>query len=146
MYHLFTVDGQHRALVEAVRVTKPDGVLFTAYCGSDATAIQACFGRGFFKDPHYKALADPVTFKLSSLPEEIFVLHRREDIDELMDGLPLTRLHFVGTDLFTGYHAEMVDGLDDELYELYLRYHFAVCERQDMVGVSNHFLDITRKT
>lgn len=146
MYHLFTAEEQRRALTEAVRVTKPGGVLLTAYCGSDATAIQHCFGReGLFQDPHYRALADPVSFKLSSTPEEVFTLHRREDIDALMDGLPLTRLHFVGTDLFTHYMRDTIDQMDSELYELYLKYHFAVCERQDMVGVSNHFLDVARK-
>lgn len=145
MYHLYTAEDQRRALNEAVRVTKPGGVLFTAYCGNDATVLQCCFGREFLKDPRYRALTDMGTFRLSSTPEEIFALHRKEDIDALVDGLPVTRLHFVGTDMATGYMADTIDQMDDELYELYLQYHFAVCERQDMVGVSNHFLDVVRK-
>lgn len=145
MYHLFTVDDQRKALTEAIRVTRPGGVIFAAYCGSDATAIQYCFIRGMFKEPHYRALADPVTFKLSSDPAEVFSLHRREDIDGLMDGLPVERLHFVGTDMATGYMRDTIDQMDDELYELYLQYHFAICERPDLVGASNHFLDVFRK-
>lgn len=145
MYHLFTVENQKTALSEAIRVTKPGGLLFTAYCGSDATAIQYCFIRGMFRDPHYKALADPVTFKLSSDPAEVFALHRKEEIDALTESLNVERLHYVGTDMATGYMRDTVDQMDDELYELYLQYHFAVCERQDMVGISNHFLDIIRK-
>lgn len=31
------------------------------------------------------------------------------------------------------------------LYKLYLKYHLAFCERQDMVGYSHHTLDIFRK-
>ena len=145
MYHLYTVEDQRRALTEAVRVTKPGGVVFAAYCGSDATAIQCCFGKAFLKDPHYQALVDPVTFKLSSDPVDIFALHRKEDVDALMDGLPVRRLHFVGTDMATGYMADAIDQMDGELYELYLRYHFATCERPDLVGASNHFLDIFQK-
>lgn len=145
MYHLFTVDDQRRALTEAIRVTRPGGVVFAAYCGSDATAIQYCFIRGMFKEPHYRALADPVTFKLHSDPAEVFALHRREDIDGLMGGLPVERLHFVGTDMATGYMRDTIDQMDDELYELYLQYHFAICERSDLVGASNHFLDVFRK-
>ncbi len=145
MYHLFTVEEQKTALSEAIRVTRPGGVVFAAYCGSDATAIQYCFGRGMLKDPHYQALADPVTFKLGSTPAEVFVLYRREDIDALTEVLPVKRLHFVGTDMATGYMRDTIDQMDDELYELYLRYHFAVCERPDLVGASNHFLDIMRK-
>jgi len=145
MYHLFTAGEQRAALSEAIRVTKPGGVVFAAYCGSDATAIQYCFGRGMFKDPHYQALADPETFKLGSTPAEVFALHRREDIDALMEGFPVERLRFVGTDMATMYMRDTIDQMDDELYELYLRYHFAVCERPDLVGASNHFLDIMRK-
>lgn len=145
MYHLYTVEDQRRALTEAIRVTKPGGVVFAAYCGSDATAIQYCFVRGMFKDPHYRALADPVTFKLASTPAEVFTLYRREEIDGLMESLSVKRLHFVGTDMATGYMRDTIDQMDDELYELYLQYHFAVCERSDLVGASNHFLDIFQK-
>ena len=34
--------------------------------------------------------------------------------------------------------------MDDEAFQLYLRYHFATCEREDMLGVSNHVVDIFR--
>ena len=30
-------------------------------------------------------------------------------------------------------------------HNLYLKYHLATCERQDMVGLSHHTLDIFRK-
>ena len=129
----------------ALRVTKPCGVVFAAYCGSDATAIQYCFVRGMFQDPHYRALADPVTFKLRSNPAEVFALHRREDIDALMDGLPVRRLHFVGTDMAACYLRDAIGQMGEELYALSLRYHFATCERPDLVGASNHFLDVFRK-
>jgi SAM-dependent methyltransferase len=145
MYHLYTVEEQKKALTEALRVTRPGGVVFAAYCGSDATAIQFCFGKGMLKDPRYQALVDPETFKLASTPTEVFALHRREDIDALMEGLPAERLHFVGTDMATGYMAQTIDGMDRELYGWYLRYHFATCERPDLVGASNHYLDVFRK-
>lgn len=145
MYHLYTVEEQKKALTEALRVTRPGGVVFAAYCGSDATAIQFCFGKGMLKDPRYQALVDPETFKLASTPTEVFALHRREDIDALMEGLPAERLHFVGTDMATGYMAQTIDGMDRELYGWYLRYHFATCERPDLVGASNHYLDFFRK-
>lgn len=145
MYHLYTAEDQRRALAESVRVTKPGGVVFAAYCGSDATAIQYGFIRGMFREPRYRALTYLETFKLSSTPKEVFALHRREDIDVLMDGLPVERLHFVGSDMATRYMGDAIDQMDDELYELYLQYHFAICERPDLVGASNHFLDIFQK-
>lgn len=145
MYHLFTVTEQREALSEAIRVTKKGGTVFAAYCGNDATMVQYCFGRGMIREQRYRNLVDPVTFKASSDPAELFELYRKEDIDKLMAVFPVTRLHYVGTDMATNYMRQTIDEMDDELFDLYLRYHFAICERSDLVGASHHILDIFRK-
>ena len=145
MYHLFTVEEQKQALSEALRVTKKGGILFAAYCGNDATMVQYCFGRGMLKEDKYQKLVDPVTFKASSDPAELFELYRKEDIDALMAPFAATRLHYVGTDMATNYMRPVIDEMDDDFFGVYLKYHFAICERADMVGVSHHILDIHRK-
>ena len=145
MYHLFTEAEQKQALSEAVRVTKPGGVIFAAYCGNEATLVQYCFGRGMIREKRYRDLIDPVTFKASSDPAELFQLYRKEDIDALMAGLPVSRLHYVGTDMATNYMRGTIDEMEEELFTLYLQYHFAICERSDCVGVSHHILDVFRK-
>ena len=93
----------------------------------------------------YRDLVDPVTFKASSDPAELFQLYRKEDIDALMAGFSVQRLHYVGTDMATNYMRSAIDEMDEALFDLYLQYHFCICERQDMVGVSHHILDIFRK-
>ena len=145
MYHLFTVEEQKQALSEALRVTKPGGILMAAYCGNDATMVQYCFGRGMLKEKRYQELVNPVTFKASSDPAELFELYRKEDIDALMEGFRTQRLHYVGTDMATNYMRSCIDEMDEALFDLYLKYHFVICERSDMVGVSHHILDIHRK-
>lgn len=145
MYHLFTVPEQLEALSEAIRITKPGGVVFAAYCGNEATMIQYCFGRGMIRQQRYKDLIDPVSFKASSDPAELFQLYRKEDIDQLMSVFPVTRLHYVGTDMATNYMRQCIDEMDEELFALYLKYHFAICERSDLVGASHHILDVFRK-
>lgn len=145
MYHLFTVEEQLQALSEAIRVTKKGGIIMAAYCGNDATMVQYCFGRGMLKEQRYRDLVDFETFKASSDPAELFELYRIEDIDNLMAHFQVQRLHFVGTDMATNYMRSVIDEMDDAFFELYLKYHFTICERSDMVGVSHHFLDIFRK-
>lgn len=145
MYHLFTAQDQKQALQEALRVTKKGGHLFVAYCGNDATMVQYCFGRGMLKEEKYQKLVDPITFKASSDPAELFELYRREDIDALMADLHTQRLHYVGTDMATNYMRDVIDEMDETFFRMYLAYHFAICERADMVGVSHHILDIHRK-
>ena len=145
MYHLFTVEEQLQALSEAIRVTKKGGIIMAAYCGNDATMVQYCFGRGMLKEQRYRDLVDFDTFKAASDPAELFELYRIEDIDALMANFPVQRLHFVGTDMATNYMRPVVDEMDDDFFALFLQYHFTICERSDMVGVSHHFLDIFRK-
>lgn len=145
MYHLFTREEQSQALSEAIRVTNPGGVIFAAYCGNEATMIQYCFGRGMIREKRYRDLVDPVTFKASSDPAELFELYRKEDIDSLMSEFRVERLHYVGTDMATNYMRMTIDEMEEELFDLYLQYHFAICERSDLVGASHHILDVFRK-
>ena len=145
MYHLFTEEEKLAALSEAVRVTKKGGIIFTAYCGNDATILQFCFLRGMLKDEHYKSLIDPVTFKASSDPIDLFALHRPEEIEALRSHFDVTSLHLLAADGYTHYMRDTVAEMDEELYDAYLRYHFATCERRDMLGYSNHLLDVFRK-
>ena len=145
MYHLYEKDDQLKALSEAIRVTKKGGVIFAAYCNNDATIVQFCFQREMIKTERYKQLIDPVTFKASSTPEELFQLYRKEDVDELMSNFKVKRLHYLGTDMATKFIQDTVDRMDDEMFETYLRYHFSICEREDMVGATHHMLDVFRK-
>ena len=43
------------------------------------------------------------------------------------------------------FMKETIDEMEEELFELYLKYHFSICERADMVGATHHMLDVFRK-
>ncbi len=145
MYHLYTEAEQKRALAEAIRVTKKGGIVFVAYCSSDAVLYQYCIGRGVLKATREQNKIVPGTFKLLSLPEDIFQLHRKSDIDALMRDFDVTRLHYVGSDMLVHFMRDAFDALDDEDFEYYMQYHLSICERPDIVGATNHILDIFMK-
>ena len=145
MYHLFTTEDKRRALSEAIRVTKKHGVVFAAYCMGDASVLSYGFKRGEIYSIIEKCMLDTETFDTFSNPWDIFELHRKEDIDRLRAEFPVTQLHFVASDGYTNHMRETVDGMDDRMYEIYVKYHLATCERPDMVGYSHHTLDIFRK-
>jgi len=44
----------------------------------------------------------------------------------------------------TLHMREEINAMDEETFELYLRYHFSICERPDMIGLTHHSLDIFR--
>ncbi len=145
MYHLFTTDDKLKALSEAIRVTKKGGMIFASYCMGDASVLSYGFIRGEIYDLIEKCMIDTETFDTFSNPWDIFELYRKEDIDKLRSRFNVTQIHFVATDGYTNHMRETVDRMDDRMFELYLKYHLAVCERQDMVGYSHHTLDIFRK-
>jgi len=147
LYHMFTADDKRQVISEALRVTKPGGVVFAAYCMSDASIMDTGFRRGAFSvaDHIENGFIDAETFEASSAPELVFEVVRKEQIDAVMAGFDVERLHFVATDLYTNHMRDAVDEMDDAAFALYLRYHFSVCERADMFGLSHHTLDVFRK-
>ena len=82
---------------------------------------------------------------LGSDPAEVFDLIRTEEIASLDAEIPVERVKLIATDGATNYQRAMVDEMDDETFRKWLEYHFAICERQDLIGASHHTLDILRK-
>ena len=147
LYHMFTIEDKRQTINEALRVTKPGGVVFAAYCMSDASLMLDGLKNNRFsiKDLINRGFINADTFETRSDPEMIFELVRKEHIDEIMKVYDVERLHFVATDLYTRHMREAIDAMDEDTFALYLRYHFAICERADMIGFSHHALDIFRK-
>jgi len=145
LYHLYTTADKLRALSEAIRVTKPGGIVFAAYCIGDASIIDYGFKRGQIFTLIENNLLDTETFDTSSTPAEIFELCRKEDIEKLRSNFDVTPLHYIAADGFSRHMKQTIEEMDEKTYEMYMKYHFSICERQDMVGFSHHTLDIFRK-
>ena len=39
----------------------------------------------------------------------------------------------------------ILNKMDEETFELFIKYHLSTCERTDMIGASSHTVDILRK-
>jgi len=146
LYHLYTEDDKKQAISEALRVTKAGGLVFVAYCISDSSLLEA-FRDGGRWIPDYleRGKIDPTTFDTTSTPEDIFELVRKDDIDHIMSHFNVERLHYVATDMVSSIIRDSLAEMSDDFFDIYLRFHYAVCERPDMVGVTMHSLDIFRK-
>ena len=145
MYHLYKRAEQLRALAEAVRVTKPGGRILVAYCMNEPTVIQYVFGLNHLKEVMDLNMLTPDWHCISE-PKDVFQLMRTEDIAALDEELPVERIRLVATDGATNYKRELIDAMDEETFAKWVEYHFAICERPDLIGASHHTLDILRKT
>jgi SAM-dependent methyltransferase len=147
LYHMFTIEDKRQTVSEALRVTKPGGLVFAAYCMSDASLMDGGFRNKRFDifDFINKGFINPATFETRSAPELVFEIVRKEQIDNMMEVFSVERLHFIATDLYAHHMRDEIDTMDEETFALYLRYHFSICERPDMIGLTHHSLDIFRK-
>ncbi len=144
MYHLFTKEEKLKALSEAVRVTKSGGHILVAYCMNEPTVIQYIFGMNHLHEMMERVMLTPDWHCVSD-PAELFDLVRTEDIADLDAAVPVKRIKLVAADGATNYKREFIDAMDDETFGRWMDYHFAICERQDLIGASHHTLDILRK-
>ncbi len=144
MYHLYTKEDQLRALSEAVRVTRPGGRLLVAYCMNEPTVIQYVFGLNHLREVMELSMLTP-DWRCVSQPKDLFQMVRTEDIAALDALVPVRRIRLVASDGATNYMRERIDAMDDETFAKWMDFHFAVCERQDLIGASHHTLDILEK-
>lgn len=147
LYHLYSDEDKRQALSEAIRVTKQGGIIFAAYVISDGCLLDEGFCHGNINVSEYikNGLLDSETFAAKSKPKDLFELVRKEDIDELMSVFPTIRLHYVATDGCSLLMREAIDKMDNDTFDLYLKYHFATCEREDLAGITSHVIDIFKK-
>ena len=145
LYHLYTDADKRKSLSEALRVAKPGGIVFAAYIISDA-----CFLEYFQTDvAGIKGYVDRGDVDIStftvSKPLNVFEWVRKEDIERIMSVFEVEHLHYIAIDMISRLLRNELAAMDDEAFSLYLNYHYAVCERPDMVGITTHSLDVFRK-
>lgn len=144
LYHLFTKEDKVRALSEAKRVTKTGGYILAAYCMNEYGVL--LYG---FRDQHVKeCLRDgrlTETFHCRPREKDLYDYVRLEDIDALNEAAGLARVQIIAPDGPANYMRRELNALDEEAFELFIRYQETVCERPELLGASAHTVDILKK-
>lgn len=144
MYHLYTKEDKVKALSEAKRVTKQGGFILVAYCMNEYSIVLHGFKDGYIKESIQNGKVDD-TFRVTPKPEDLYDYVRIEDIDSYNEAVGLKRLQIVAADGPANYMRQTLNAMDEETYELFIRYHLATCERPELLGASAHTLDILQK-
>ncbi len=144
LYHLFTFEDKLQALTEAKRVTKKGGVILTAYCMNEYGVITYAFKEGHIQECME---ADRLTeaFHCVSGEKDLYDYVRLEDIDALNLAAGLQRIQIISPDGPANYIRPTLNAMDDDTFELFMKYHLSTCERQDLIGAGAHTVDILRK-
>ena len=143
MYHLYTKEDKQKALAEAKRVTKPNGIILVAYCMNEYCVLTYAFKEGHIRECLQK---DRLTedFHSSAEAKDLYDYVRIEDIDALNEAAGLKRIQIISPDGPANYMRPVLNAMDEETFSLFIQYHLATCERQDLIGASSHTVDIIR--
>ena len=145
MYHLHTKEDQLKALSEASRVTKKDGVILVAYCMNEYSVLTYGFKENHIKESMAAGKLSE-DFQVLSQTEDLYRYMRLEDINALNEELGLKRMKIISPDGPSDFMRPVLNAMDEETFELFVKYHLSVCERADLIGAGSHTLDILRNT
>ena len=144
MYHLYCFEDKLQALSEAKRVTKQDGTILVAYCMNEYCVLTYAF-----KEQHIHECIEKnrltEDFHSVAEPKDLYDYVRIEDIDRLDEAAGLKRIKIISPDGPADYMRPVLNAMDEETFQLFIRYHLSTCERPDLIGAGAHTLDILRK-
>lgn len=142
MYHLISKEEKLKALEEAKRVTKTNGIILVAYIMNEYAVITHAF-----KEKNILNIKNKLdnNYHIISDSKDLYSYVRLEDINELNNLANLERIKIITPDGPANYIREFVNKLTEEEFEEFINYHLSTCERQDILGASAHTLDILKK-
>ena len=146
MYHLYDEKDQHRALDEAIRVTKPGGAILVAFLSAHEIIctnylydyLPATYGlkENFDKD-----------YKVRHFKEQLFTGFDICEFEELVEHKPVDHITTAAVDNVLEIAEARPDfSMTDEDFEAFADYQLHICEKREMLGNSSHLLYICRKT
>ncbi|MBQ8858028.1 MAG: SAM-dependent methyltransferase, partial [Lachnospiraceae bacterium] len=116
-----------------------------AYCMNEYSVLT--YG---FKENHIKeSLAAgklSEDFQVLSQEEDLYRYMRLDDINALNEEMGLERIKIISPDGPSDFMRPTLNAMDEETFELFVKYHLSVCERADLIGAGSHTLDILRNT
>lgn len=143
MYHLFSLEDQHKALDEAIRVTKTGGVILVAFLSVHAV-LYSNFLKGNF-EAGLKINLDE-KYKPTHFEKQVFTAFEVSDFEALFEGKSVEHITTAGTDSI----LEMAEGrtdfkMGDHDFNQFFKYHLSCCERRELLAASNHLLYVCKK-
>ena len=134
LYHLQSHEDKLKCIHEARRVCRDNGKIFFSFITNDFVFLTELeYDANYFFTGDY----DKDTFRLNDFP---FVFHTVDTARQLLIEGGITLLHEVASDGASELMAARVNEMDEENYTQYLRYHLYICEKPELLGMSNHLL------
>ncbi len=143
MYHLYDNDDIHKAIDEAIRVTKKDGIIFFAFISvfgiMYANYLQGNWSVGqeenFTKD-----------YRVRHFKEQLFTGYDVAEFERLFEKKPVQWIATTGTDGILEPIEDRSDfGITDRDFRAFVDWYLVFSEKRELLGNTNHLLYICRR-
>lgn len=143
MYHLYANDDVEKAINEAIRVTKENGIILVAFLSVYAVLFDN-YINGTLIEGIKENFTDEYTVK--HFEEQLFTGYDIAEFEQLFADKEVEYLSTVAVDSI----LELAEGrkdfaMSDDEFEAFAEYHLATCEKRELLGCSSHLLYICKR-
>ena len=143
LYHLYESEDVHKAIDEAIRVTKPGGVILFAFISVFAIMYADYFSSNWAYGQRENFTED---YKVKHFKEQVFTGYDIVEFEKLFEDKPIEWITTAGTDGC----LELLDAnpdfaISDEDFPVFVEWYLAFSEKRELLGNTNHLLYICRK-
>ena len=143
MYHLYEAEEVDRAIDEAVRVTKPGGVLLFAFL-SVFGIMYANYFTGNWSSGQRENFTDDLRVK--HFKEQLFTGYDVTEFEDLFRDKPVEWITTAGVDGMLEPIEKRPDfNIPDGDFDAFAAWYLAFSEKRELLGSTNHLLYICRK-
>ena len=143
MYHLYEPDEVNKAIDEAVRVTKPGGVIFFAFI-----SVYAIMYANYLSGDWAAGQEENFTenYQVKHFKEQLFTGYDVIEFEQLFESKPVEWITTAGVYGILEPLEDRVDFLiKDEDFEAFAAWYLHFAEKRELLGSTNHLLYICRK-
>ena len=143
MYHLYDTDEVNCAIDEAIRVTKPGGVIMFAFI-----SVFAIMYANYFYGNWAKGQAENFTndYRVRHFKEQLFTGYDVTEFEQLFCGKPVEWITTTGVDGLIEPIEDRPDfSMSDEDFNALSEWYLNFSEKRELLGTTNHLLYICRK-
>ncbi len=145
MYHLYDEADRHRALDEALRVTKPGGTLLAAFLSAHAIICTNYLYRGH---PAAEGLRENFDrdYNVKHFKEQLFTGYDVCEFEALFADKGVAHVTTAAADNVLEIAERREDFfMTDDDFKAFADYQLHVCEKRELLGSSSHLLYICKK-
>lgn len=143
LYHLYEAEDVHRAIDEAVRVTRKNGIVMFAFLSVFGIMYANYFQGNWAAGQEENFTED---YHVRHFKEQLFTGYDIREFEQLFEGKPIQWITTAGTDGIVESIEDRPDFMiPDEDFPAFVNWYLAFSEKRELLGSTNHLLYICRK-